>query len=497
MPGRRSLDAHEGIGRNTVYSFAVQLATSAFTAALTLFLVRALEPSGYGLFTLALAVAGIVAVPADLGITHSAARFLAEARSSSSRAARVLADALVLKAVASGLTAAALFAAAGPVAAGYGEPDLLWPLRGVAVALFGHSVMTMVRGSFVALARISVNLRLVVSESAVETAASVGLVLLGTGAAGAAFGRAIGYLFGAALGVALLAAVLGRGIFDARGFRWERARPIARYAGALAVVDGAFVLFGHIDALVIGGLLGATAVGVYKAPMRFIVFLHYPGLAVANAVAPRLARTGDEAPNVAAFVAAMRFLIVFQALVIAPIVVWSRPLVDLLLGPGYEEAADVLRALAPYVFLSGLAPLVSLTANYLGEARRRIPIALATLAVDVALCVVLVPEMGIVGAAWATNVAFAVYVPGHLWICRRLVAVPLRPIVLTTVRSGLAAAAAGAFLAVLGTDSLEPWEWVAGAIGGTLVFGTVLVLVGEVGARDRQALRRAVGRLRP
>jgi O-antigen/teichoic acid export membrane protein len=482
----------DSIRRNTAFAFSTQLVTSAFTAGLTLFLVRALGPAGYGLFALALALGGLVAIPAELGISHSASRFVAEARSDRRAAARVASDALVLKVAASAATSLALFAAAGWIAEGYGEPGLTWPLRGAAIALFGQSVMSLARFLFVALARISVTFRLVLTESAVETAATVGLVLLGTGAVGAAFGRAIGYFVGAAMGIALLATLLGRGSLAFGGFRWSRARRIARYAGALALVDGAFVVFGYVDALVIGAFLGAGAVGVYTAPLRFIVFLQYPGLAIANAVAPRLARGGTERPALAAFASATRYLLVLQALLIAPLVVWAGPITSLLLGSGYEGAAPVLRALTPFVFLSSVAPLVSLTANYIGEARRRIPVAFATLVVDVALALALVPTIGIVGAAIATDVAYALYVPAHLWICWRLLRFPLRPILLGAARGLLAAAAMAGVLLLIGTSDLGLLDWILGATGGTAAFAAVLVLTGELRRADLGAFRSLV-----
>ena len=42
----------------------------------------------------------------------------------------------------------------------------------------------------------------------------------------------------------------------------------------------------------------------------------------------------------------------------------------------------MLRAMAPFIYLFGLAPLVSVGVNYLGEARRRIPVAIAALLVN-------------------------------------------------------------------------------------------------------------------
>jgi O-antigen/teichoic acid export membrane protein len=486
--GADAAAANESIRRNATFAFLTQIATSVFTAALTVFLVRALEPTGYGLFALALAISGLVAIVAELGITQSVSRFVAESRSRRSVATRVVADGLALKIVVAAAASIALFAAAGWIAEAYGEPRLTWPLRGMALALFGQSVMHLVRGIFIALARNAVNFRLVVAESAVETGASVALVLLGGGAAGAAFGRAVGYFVGAVLGVAVLAAVLGRGALAFRSFRWERARRMARYAGALAIVDGAFVVFGQVDALVVGAFRDTTAVGVYTAPLRFVVFLQYPGLAVANAVAPRLARSGTEEPAVAAFVRALRYLIVFQAILIPPLLVWAEPITDVLLGSGYEDSASVLRALTPFVFLSGIAPLVSLTANYLGEARRRIPIALATLAIDLVLALTLVPTIGIVGAAIATDVAYALYVPAHVWICRRLLPVPLRPILLTLTRSAAAAAVMAGVLAVFGISDLSAADWVLGSVLGTAAFVAVLLATRELGPPELRAV---------
>ena len=84
----------EGVARGAVYSFGTQFATSAFTAALTLYLVRALEPSGYGLLALAIAIAGLVSIPADLGISGSVARFVAESGGDPARIPRIVTDAL-------------------------------------------------------------------------------------------------------------------------------------------------------------------------------------------------------------------------------------------------------------------------------------------------------------------------------------------------------------------------------------------------------------------
>jgi len=483
--------------RNAAFSMATQLATASATAALTLFLVRALEPAGYGVFALSVSIGTLVLLPADFGISQSAARFIAERRTDPAATRTLFVEALKLKVLATGLVCVALFAAAGPIADAYQSPSLAWPLRGVAVAVFGQSLLMLFAATFAALGRVSVQLRVVASESLTEALASAALVLVGAGVAGAAFGRAIGYSFGALAGLALTLRTLGPRLDTSHSSeRRELVRRIGAYAGALLIVDGAFTLFSQIDVLLIGAFLGTTAIGLFEAPSRFLTLLHYPGLAVATGFAPLLARTEDRAPDVAGFSRAVRFVLVFQGTLVAPTVLWASPIVDVVLGPGYEESAHVLAALAPYTYLSGLAPLVSVGVNYLGEARRRVPIAIGALAIDAALGVILIPRIGIVAGAIGTDVAYVLYVLAHLWICKRLVGLALRPIGLTFLRSTLGALAMALVLLAFGTSELSLLDWVAGGFAALAAYGAVLVGTGELTRRDATELRAMLSRRR-
>lgn len=487
----------DSIRRNTAFAFAVQLTTSVFTAILTLVLVRALGPHGYGVFALALAVAGLVFLPSDFGISASAARFVAENRDEAPTVARVLADALKLKVIGSGLVSLALFFAAGPIATAYGEPDLTWPLRAIGISLFAEGILLLFTRAFMAQGKNSWNLRIVFSESALELLATVALVALGTGVTGAAFGRVIGYAFGVVVALAMVIRLYGSTVVSPRGANRARMRQIVSYAGPLVIVDGAWTLFSKIHTLLIGALLGAVTVGLFNAPLRLITFLQYPGIAISNAVSPAMARGPRQEPNTRAFVTSMRYLVVLQGALIAPLLVWTDPIVDLLLGSQYSESATALRALTPYIFLSALAPVVSIAANFLGEARARVPITVATLALNLVLGVVLIPPFGMLGAAIAMNVAFALYVPAHFWICRRKVEFPIRPVVVSVLRSVFAAAGMAAVLLAFGHSDLSFADWIVGGALATLTYGALVVATGElpvVRVRVRELVNRGVAR---
>ena len=126
--------------------------------------VRRLGPAEYGVFALAMGVGALMTVPSDFGISMSAARFAAERRGDGGTVAEVVADGFRLKLVVGGLSSLGLVVLADPIASAYGEPGLAWPLRVLAVAAFGQSVMLFWATIFEALGRISVYLRVVVAE---------------------------------------------------------------------------------------------------------------------------------------------------------------------------------------------------------------------------------------------------------------------------------------------------------------------------------------------
>jgi O-antigen/teichoic acid export membrane protein len=486
-----SARAEASIARNTVLAFAAQLSTGTFTAVLTLYLLRALGPNEYGVFALAVSIGAMVGLLADFGIEHSAARFLAERRSDEAAVAGILRASIRLKVATSALVAGVLFAAAGPIAALFDEPELTWPLRIIAFSVFGESIFMLYVTAFIGLARIGVNLRLILFESSLETAGSIALVALGAGAAGAAFGRAAAYLVGATVAVAVVARMFGRGAVRPFGPSGGYTRAIARYAAPLLVTTSIYTVFSRIDILLIGALLGATAVGVFSAPLLLSVPLRYVGQAVANSVAPRQAHGGTEPGSVEAFRTSLRWLLVYQSVLLAPLIVWADPIVDLLFGSEYEESANVLRALSIYIFLAGPSPLISTTVNYLGQAARRIPIVILALVVNVAVDLALIPTIGVVGAALGSSAAYALYVPAHLRICRRELGVPLRPLAVTMARALVAAAAMALVLVAVGTESLSFADWVLGGAAGTLAFCAALVLTGEISTRELRKGARA------
>jgi O-antigen/teichoic acid export membrane protein len=471
--------ADPGAARNVVQQFAGQIATLVFTAGLTLYLVRALGAAGYGVYALAVSIGALMLFPAGLGLPMAVGRFLADHRTSAHQLREIFWVGMRLQVPAATVAGVALFAASGAIADAYNEPALTWPLRWVALSVIGQALFAFLVTVGASVRRSSLALRMTVIESAFEASASIALVIAGGGAAGAAFGKLVGYAVAGVAGVILTMRLLGRSGRRNLEPRRVSLRTLTRYAGVMFVVDVTWSAITQVDVLLIGALLTSAAVGSFGAVLRLIAVLGYLGLAVSAAVAPRLSLAGGN-PDVRSFERAIRYLIVVQGLTIAPMLIWATPIVDLLFGPGYHDADQILRVLTLYSFLGAPASLITVAVTYLGEGRRRVVVMLATLVLGLALTYVLIEAVGVVGAAIGDDIVQVVYVSAHLWISSTLVTLDLRRLAWSLLNTVLAASAAALVLLAFGTDHLSPAQWVGGTCIGVAVYLGALVFTREL-----------------
>jgi len=204
-----------------------------------------------------------------------------------------------------------------------------------------------------------------------------------------------------------------------------------------------------------------------------------------------MARHVTDSPRLDAMIAALRYMVIFQGGVVVALVVWADPIVDLTLGDQFAESADIMRALAPVMFLAGLNPLFVSPLNYAGEGARRIPNSIGALLLNALLDVLLIPWIGIYGAVVGSAVAYSLYVGYNAWLCREVLGLPLGRLRWTALRTLLAAVAMAACLAAAGTGSLSLLGWVAGILGGTAAFVGVLLATREISVRELRTVATA------
>ncbi|MFZ0044156.1 MAG: oligosaccharide flippase family protein, partial [Solirubrobacteraceae bacterium] len=487
-----SLPKDPGAARNTLLQLASQLGSAVFTAGLTLYLVRALGASNYGIYALAVSLGALMLFPAGLGLPLAIGRFIADHWGNAGQIRAIFRVGLRMQLISGVVFGLGLFAASGLVADAYGEPGLGWPLRWVALSVIGQALFAFLASAGASVRRLSVSLWMSIIESVAETSTAIVLVVAGAGAAGAAAGKAFGYTVATVAGLFLTVRLLGG------RRRGERVRlpislgAISRYAGAMFVVDVTWSAISQVDVLLIGAVLTTADVGSFGAVLRVLTVLGYLGTAVASGVAPRLSLAGGK-PDARPLEDGIRYLVIVQGLAIAPMIVWATPITHLLLGDGYRASAQIMRALTPYYFISAPAALITLAVTYLGEARRRVVVMLATLAFGLVATYVLLEVMGVVGAAVADDLMLWAYVGAHLWICADLITLDLARLAWSLLRTVLAAGAMALVLLVIGTRQLSLAQWLVGALGGTAAFAAGLLVTRELSLAE---IRNVATRLR-
>ncbi len=198
------------------------------------------------------------------------------------------------------------------------------------------------------------------------------------------------------------------GNLDLRSYRPERRRLVGTARGlapntATEVLGGVYT---RADLYIVGALLGARWAGVYSMAQQLRTPLRQVRQSFDGLLVPLVARTLAErgpAATARAIAATVRLLVAVQMPILLAIVTVGRPLLGAF-GPGFERGYPALILLAAAEALQGSLGLGDLLFVYLlpGAGLRLAAIAFVT---GIVLALLLVPPLGIAGAAAAMLVA--------------------------------------------------------------------------------------------
>ena len=164
----------------------------------------------------------------------------------------------------------------------------------------------------------------------------------------------------------------------------------------------------RLDILLVAGMRGAAAAAVYTAATRFVVVGQLGNQAITYAVQPRLAgfvalRDLDSVRRLfrlsTAWLVALTWPLFLVVAVAAPLFLdW--------LGPGYDSGRTATLLLAAAMLVGSAAGLVDIVVITLGKTRWNLADTTAAFAINITLNLLLIPRLGITGAAlaWAVSI---------------------------------------------------------------------------------------------
>jgi O-antigen/teichoic acid export membrane protein len=216
------------------------------------------------------------------------------------------------------------------------------------------------------------------------------------------------YLLTAAVAALWLGRLLRRaGASDAAGTPpW---REFWAFTGPRALGSIAQIALQRLDIVLIAALAGPAQAALYTAATRFLSFGQLGGTALATGVQHRfgtLFAAGDRAGAAELYRTSTAWLMVLTWPLYLLFAVFS-PYVLALFGPGYTVAEPVMVLLALTMLVATGCGMVDNVLNMAGRTTWTFANALLALGVDVALNLLLIPRIGILGAAvaWAAAIA--------------------------------------------------------------------------------------------
>lgn len=341
MTAQSETKPDSGRGTGSVKSAALWAAASQYTQFVMQFATSViisrffLKPEEIGLFSVALAAAMILSVIQDFGLT----RYLGRHPTADEDTVR---HCTVIAAVFSFLLAALILAVAWPVARFYGEPRL-FPILGLIAGSYLLNPWSIVP---VALLSRQLNFRgtFIVSTTGAVTNSTCALTLAASGFSA----ESLAWAMIAQAAARAIAAQILRPTPPSMNVRFERAREIIGFGSGSALLYLSGGIGMRTPDLVVGRMQGMNAAGLFSRGVALASQLHSLVAGAVGAIYyPTFARLRDEGKDLGPYyerVVAAHGAVVWSAM--ALLAVLSEPVILLLYGPGWAEAAPLLAFVA-------------------------------------------------------------------------------------------------------------------------------------------------------
>lgn len=400
--------------------FASRIVATVSAGLLMVLLARLLGPDEYGLLFLAIAIFGLLGVLSKLGIAKSCSRYIAEYKQTDpSQIPHILRISIVFNVVAILVVSLGLLLAHRQIAIALDEPSLVpFLLLGVLFLAF-ESLATFTRLILQGFEKIKLAATLHAINRFSRLVFAVGFVVLGFGAIGALVGYIVSFVVVVLPGLWIVYRQFYSGLDAASAVESGLRRRIGEYTVPLTATSSANVLDKRVDTILVGFFLTPVAVSYYVLSKQVIEFLETPVSALGFTLSPSFgAQKADGNVDQIAriYEEALTHSLLLYIPAAAGIVLVAEPTIGLLFGEQYLGAVPVLQVLSLYAILQAITKITSNGLDFLGRARDRAIVKGVTSVLNVGLNVVLIPLVGVVGAAIATIITYSVYTGANVFI---------------------------------------------------------------------------------
>jgi O-antigen/teichoic acid export membrane protein len=187
------------------------------------------------------------------------------------------------------------------------------------------------------------------------------------------------------------------------------------------VVEGFYLLLTYVDIISIEHFGSPHDVAVYYAGARLLAIVAFVYFAIAGATTHKFTEyhvAGDRQRLASFFRETVRWTFWPSLVACAAILALGRPLLSLF-GAGFESGYGVMFILAIGMLARAAVGPAERLLNMLGERKQCAAVYAIAFAINLTLCVILIPRIGIEGAAIATSTALIAESILFYWVAKR------------------------------------------------------------------------------
>ncbi|OYR75478.1 hypothetical protein DJ84_23605 [Halorubrum ezzemoulense] len=403
----------DSIGRRFGYELAGQIVAALLTALLIVLLARLLEPEEYGLLFLAISILAIVEVISKLGIAKSAARYISDYKENDpGQIPHILKNSLIINLFSIILVMFVLIIGSSFISKSVGEDDLYLLLYVGSLYVASSTLMRFGRVSLQGFEDIKAASTVKIINRSLRLILVTGFVVVGLGALGALIGYILAFSIASIYGLAHLYIQYYFNFDHEDSIESGLRRRIVEYSLPLTVTDTASKVDKQLDTVLVGFFLDPLSVSFYTVSKQVVSFAIIPSKALGFTLSPTFgSKTGKGEKNSAArlYELAYENILLFYIPASIGLCIVTEPLIDTVFGNSYSGAIPVLEIMSFYLTFFSVAELSSNGLDYLGRARERAIILAVTTSMNVGLNIILIPTIGVKGAALATVITTAIY----------------------------------------------------------------------------------------
>ncbi len=175
----------------------------------------------------------------------------------------------------------------------------------------------------------------------------------------------------------------------------------------LFITDSFFLMLTYVDTLILQAFVGPADIAVYYAATKTLALVNFIYFAVSAACAHRFSEyhVGGEHGKLAAFIAdATRWTFWPSLALAAVLLVLGKPILGLF-GPGFAEGYPLIAVMMVGLLARASVGPAERLLNMIGQQKICAAVYGCAFVVNLVLCLVLIPRLGLFGAAIATATA--------------------------------------------------------------------------------------------